>query len=455
MMGIRNLLQVARLVTIWGAALIALPTSAFAANTWVPGAVWGGSTYPCPNGNLFDIAYSVFPTSTPSNFITNLRAACGGDYTGFTATNVCYTVSSGVNAGHTVCNPDDTDGGFYHLYAGYTSSEPGNPDDGGGSGEPEEPTCGELQGKTFPLNNPNDLALESGQSAAGYDYGCEFRIANCRPGAGCTGCYSGNGTKHPEGEVGRQWVQYPLQVGSPQPVSTVCPANPTPIGHPGYCEPSNPLYDARTGSCPPTTPTPTKDCDDPTWTSAEPCTWVANGGANAGTVPLPYEPPNPTPPPPPEYIENDGSTGLPGTPTIPPIDGGGVTPPGDINGNLGGGYTGGGGSESTVDTGSVSWGAFPSIPAGGFYTREYPGGVSGVVSDKLNEMTSTPLFTYMSSFRIADGYGFKPEFTVNLTGIGMGVMSFNIFEADYFWQIAKIVCIISALLLCRRLIFGG
>lgn len=162
---------------------------------------------------------------------------------------------------------------------------------------------------------------------------------------------------------------------------------------------------------------------------------------------------------PPYYIPEPGQPNNP-----PPSSGpggaspGGITP--DAGDDLAGGYEGEPGSHTeTMPTPgeeyTTSWGPFPSLPAGGWYTKRYTT-PSQVYASKMAEMQSSGLFGLLSVFTVPGGIGSIPTWELNLNIPGMANLGVHeIAIPGWLWDVAKWIILITALITARKLIFGG
>lgn len=90
------------------------------------------------------------------------------------------------------------------------------------------------------------------------------------------------------------------------------------------------------------------------------------------------------------------------------------------------------------------------------YEPKYPDGITGLWNSKLQEIKATPLFNLAPSLLPNVSAGSCPSWKVDLsidgwTNAGLQDVS----PPCWVWDVAKLVIIASALLLARRLIFGG
>ena len=90
------------------------------------------------------------------------------------------------------------------------------------------------------------------------------------------------------------------------------------------------------------------------------------------------------------------------------------------------------------------------------YEPKYPDGITGLWNSKLQEIKATPLFNLAPALLPTVSGGSCPSWKVDLsidgwTNAGLQDVS----PPCWVWDVAKLVIIASALLLARRLIFGG
>lgn len=90
------------------------------------------------------------------------------------------------------------------------------------------------------------------------------------------------------------------------------------------------------------------------------------------------------------------------------------------------------------------------------YEPKYPDGITGVWNSKIQEIKATPLFNLAPDLLPNVSTGSCPSWKVDLsidgwTNAGLQDVS----PPCWVWDVAKLVIIASALLLARRLIFGG
>lgn len=105
-------------------------------------------------------------------------------------------------------------------------------------------------------------------------------------------------------------------------------------------------------------------------------------------------------------------------------------------------------------SGGVSGGSLPAGPE--LYEPKYPDGLGGVWDAKITELKDSPLFELTDTLmpNIASG-GTCPAWLVPLD---LGLWSFGSYDVAppcWIWDFAKVIVIISSLLLARALIFGG
>lgn len=89
------------------------------------------------------------------------------------------------------------------------------------------------------------------------------------------------------------------------------------------------------------------------------------------------------------------------------------------------------------------------------YTQKYPDGLAGVWAAESAAMRNTPIFQFLASLNPGLGDGGCPVWGFpagNVLGINVGG---DISVPCYVWSAVRVIFVISALLLARRLIFGG
>lgn len=117
---------------------------------------------------------------------------------------------------------------------------------------------------------------------------------------------------------------------------------------------------------------------------------------------------------------------------------------------------------STVETttspeepqGGVSDTPMPDLPR--LYTKKYPNGLEGVWYEKKSQLTASPLLNLISGLMpsVASS-GTCPTMVVPLD-VGIADFGSHDFAPPcWIWDFGRVVIIVSALLLARRLIFGG
>lgn len=96
----------------------------------------------------------------------------------------------------------------------------------------------------------------------------------------------------------------------------------------------------------------------------------------------------------------------------------------------------------------------PDVPA--LYTKKYPDGLEGVWQQKKDQLKNSPLLQLTNSLMPSIGTGGTcPSFMIPLD---VGIRDFGVHDVAppcYVWDWAKVIVIVSALLLARALIFGG
>lgn len=98
----------------------------------------------------------------------------------------------------------------------------------------------------------------------------------------------------------------------------------------------------------------------------------------------------------------------------------------------------------------------PLPPVPDLYTQKYPDGLGGVWNSRKAEMQGTSLATFvLKTMPSGLGAGTCPEWSLNLdVGIWDGGVH-DISVPCNIWLFGRVVIVISALLLARRLVFGG
>jgi hypothetical protein len=97
----------------------------------------------------------------------------------------------------------------------------------------------------------------------------------------------------------------------------------------------------------------------------------------------------------------------------------------------------------------------PSEGLQGFWETDYPEGLQGVVNAKMAEVQSTQFFTFLDQFQISvGGSSASYDMCFNLGSMGdFGCHNFNIDPRTF--PAIKIFILITAVFLCRRILFGG
>lgn len=112
--------------------------------------------------------------------------------------------------------------------------------------------------------------------------------------------------------------------------------------------------------------------------------------------------------------------------------------------------------EEDEQAGPAIDGAVPAVPqSSSLYAAKYENGFTGVWTQQSAALQQTPMFTFLSSLVPSFGDGGCPAWTFqagSVLGIDVGG---DISVPCYVWAFVRLVMIISALLLARRLIFGG
>lgn len=101
-------------------------------------------------------------------------------------------------------------------------------------------------------------------------------------------------------------------------------------------------------------------------------------------------------------------------------------------------------------------GEFPEV--GELYEKKYPDGIRGVLDARYTEMRNSPLFQLVSKLAPSGvpNQGSCSPFSLSLAiGPGMNFGAGSIQVPCYVWTFIRVVMLVSAFLLARRLIFGG
>ncbi len=129
-------------------------------------------------------------------------------------------------------------------------------------------------------------------------------------------------------------------------------------------------------------------------------------------------------------------------------------------GGGGGGNGGGGNGECTKDCGEGGSGigdgaAYAEVPE--FYERKYPEGIAGVWKEKGTGQLGGRFKTMISAFTgfSGDSGGACIQFSMP---VDIGIANFGTFDLSppcALWTFLRAVILISAIFMCRRIIFGG
>lgn len=107
--------------------------------------------------------------------------------------------------------------------------------------------------------------------------------------------------------------------------------------------------------------------------------------------------------------------------------------------------------------GKPAFGKFGAPEQPKLYTTKYPDGIAGVWSAKTAEIKSAPISNLVGDLmpKVADG-GTPPTWIIDLDMGGIGNFGQrDISPPSWLWGVLKAITILSALLLARRLVFGG
>lgn len=95
----------------------------------------------------------------------------------------------------------------------------------------------------------------------------------------------------------------------------------------------------------------------------------------------------------------------------------------------------------------------PPVPD--LYERKYPQGMVGVWNEKSQELKQTPIFAFLQGLVPSLGVGGCPTWQIPvMAGIGVTWMA-DVSVPCWVWAALRAIFLCTALLLCRRLIFGG
>lgn len=95
----------------------------------------------------------------------------------------------------------------------------------------------------------------------------------------------------------------------------------------------------------------------------------------------------------------------------------------------------------------------PQVPA--LYEKKYPDGISGVWNSRKSELQTTPIFSFLASLVPSTGDGGCPSWQLPVMyGIG-NTATVDISIPCWIWSAIRAIFIVTALLSCRRIIFGG
>jgi len=106
--------------------------------------------------------------------------------------------------------------------------------------------------------------------------------------------------------------------------------------------------------------------------------------------------------------------------------------------------------------GEYTPGEFPETE--GLYTKKYENGIQGVLDARYAEVQNSQLFSLVGKLIPTNvpNSGTCSPFSMSMNiGAGMNFGGGNIEFPCYVWTFIRVVMLISALLLARRLIFGG
>jgi hypothetical protein len=98
----------------------------------------------------------------------------------------------------------------------------------------------------------------------------------------------------------------------------------------------------------------------------------------------------------------------------------------------------------------------PSDGLKGFWVSEYPDGVEGMFSGKVDELKSTEFYTFLQEFQPEIGVGRPPSFALCFNFGNFGNYGCKEISIDpRVFPALKVFILISAGFGCRRILFGG
>lgn len=116
----------------------------------------------------------------------------------------------------------------------------------------------------------------------------------------------------------------------------------------------------------------------------------------------------------------------------------------------------GDGDDGDCEGDDCSHGEFPGTD--GLYEKKFPNGIKGVLDARFSELRQTPIFSLVNTL-VPSGVpnsGACSPFSISMNiGPGMNFGGGSIEVPCYVWSFIRVVMLISAFLLARRLIFGG
>lgn len=95
----------------------------------------------------------------------------------------------------------------------------------------------------------------------------------------------------------------------------------------------------------------------------------------------------------------------------------------------------------------------PPLPE--LYERKYPDGLQGVWDSRKAELEASPIFAFLASLVPSFGDGGCPVWALPVDVLGIAHAGTEATVPCYVWAFVRLVVILTALLLSRRLIFGG
>ena len=111
---------------------------------------------------------------------------------------------------------------------------------------------------------------------------------------------------------------------------------------------------------------------------------------------------------------------------------------------------------SKMNQSSVVLNTAPSDSAQSFWPVKYPNGISGVLTKFISDMKQTPILQWLDTFVININAGSIPAFDLCFNVIGSIDFGCYSLSADaYIWSAIKASMILLAVIVSRKIVFGG